>query len=225
MAELTINAKKREKLGGSSASQLRQLGRVPGIIYGHGEASIPFHVKELDLRPLIYTNETHTVNLDLDGKAMRCILRQVQFHPVTDRVSHIDFILIHAGEKIKIEVPVNLVGTAAGVKDGGILDFVLHRLSIEVLPDAIPQHIDLDISGLKIGHSLHVSDVAVQGGYTILADPHAVIATVAPPKAAEEVVAAPEAAVITEPEQIKAKGKKEEEGAAPTTEKGKAAKQ
>ena len=222
MAELTISAKKREKLGGSSALQLRQSGRVPGIIYGHGEPSIPFHVKELDLRSLIYTNETHTVNLELDGSPMRCILREVQFHPVTDRVSHIDLIIIRAGEKIKIDVPVNLIGTAAGVKDGGVMDFSLHRLSIEVLPDAIPQHIDLDISSLKIGHSLHVSDIPSQPGYTIATDPHSVIVTIAAPKAAEEVVAAPET-VITEPEQIKAKGKKEEEEGAAAPEKGKPA--
>src|SRR5579863_134794 len=108
MAQLTINAEPRTKLGGSTALQLRQKGRVPGILYGHGEASIPFHVKELDLRPLIFTHETHTVSLLLDGKPNRCILREVQFHPVTDRVSHIDLIVIHADEKIKIDVPLNL---------------------------------------------------------------------------------------------------------------------
>ena len=210
MAQLTISAEKREKLGGSTANQLRSKGRVPGVVYGHGEASIPFHVKELDLRPLIYTHETHTVNLDLAGEPMRCILREVQFHPVTDRVSHIDLILIRAGEKIKIDVPVNLVGTAAGIKDGGILDFVLHKLSIEVLPDAIPEHIDLDVSGLKIGHSIHVNDLPANPAYTISTDSHSVIVAVAAPKTAEEATPAAET-VITEPEQIKAKGKKEEE--------------
>ena len=219
MAELKINAEKREKLGGSTALQLRNKGRVPGILYGHGEPSIAFHIKELDLRPLIYTNETHTISLNLDGQTTRAILREVQFHPVTDRVSHVDFIVIHAGEKIKIEVPVKLVGTATGVKDGGVLDFVMHKLMIEVLPDEIPEHIDLDISGLKIGHSLHVSNLPANPSYTIIADPHAVIAIVAAPKAAEEVVAAVDA-VVAEPEQIK-KGKKEEEEA-PAAEKGKA---
>jgi large subunit ribosomal protein L25 len=210
MAELKISAQKREKLGGSTANQLRAQGRVPGVIYGHGEASVPFHVKELDLRSLIYTNETHTVNLDLDGKALKAILREIQFHPVTDRVSHIDLVAIHAGEKIKIDVPVNLVGTSSGVKDGGVMDFVMHKLSIEVLPDKIPQHIDVDISDLKIGHSIHVSDIAASSDYTISADPHSVIVTVAAPKTADETAPAAET-VVTEPEQIKAKGKKDEE--------------
>jgi large subunit ribosomal protein L25 len=219
MSELIINAESRKKLGGSTALQLRQQGRVPGILYGHGEPSIPFHVKELDLRPLIYTNETHTVSLNLDGAPQRCILREVQFHPVTDRVSHIDLIIIHANEKIKIDVPVKLIGTSSGVKDGGVMDFSLHKLSIEVLPDSIPEHIELDISNLKIGHSLHVSDLPSNDAYTVATDSHAVIVTIAAPKAAEEVVAAT-AAVVAEPEQIK-KGKKEEEEA-PAAEKGKA---
>ncbi len=221
MSELTINAESRKKLGGSSALQLRQKGRVPGILYGHGEPSIPFHVKELDLRPLIFTNETHTISLNLDGQPQRCVLREVQFHPVTDRVSHIDLILIHADEKIRIDVPVSLVGTAAGVKDGGIMDFSLHKLSIEVLPDKIPEHIELDISNLKIGHSLHVSDLPANADYTIATDSHAVIVTIAAPKAAEEVAVVADA-VIAEPEQIKAKGKKDEEEA-PAAEKGKTA--
>ena len=212
MAEIVLNAEKRTKLGGSTALQLRAQGRVPGIIYGHGDASIPFHVKYLDLRSLVYTPDTHTVSLVLDGKATRCILREVQFHPVTDRISHIDLIALHAGEKIRIDVPISLVGTAAGVKDGGVVDFVMHKLSIDVLPDSIPQHIDLDISGLKIGHALHVSDLAVPEGYTIHADPMSVIVSCAAPKteAVVEPDAAAAAAVPAEPEQIK-KGKKEEE--------------
>ncbi len=210
MADLVLNAEKREKLGGSTALQLRAKGRVPGIVYGHGEPSIPFHVKELDLRPLIYTHETHTVSLNLGGATTRCILREVQFHPVTDRVSHVDFIVLHAGEKIKLEVPVKLVGTAAGAKDGGIVDFVMHKLTIEVLPDEIPQSIDIDISGLKIAQSVHVRDLVANANYNVIGDQNSVIVQVIPPKAAEETVA-DGAAVITEPEQIKAKGKKEEE--------------
>lgn len=201
-------------MGGATAKQLRRLGRVPGVVYGHGEASTAFHVKELDLRPLIYTQETHTISLNVEGKATNCILREVQFHPVTDRVSHIDLVALHAGEKLKLDVPVNLTGTAAGVKDGGVIDFVLHKLSVECLPDAIPSHIDIDVSDLRIGHSIHISDLPQTAGYAIVADGSAVIVTCAAPKTAEATEGEPAAGaeVITEPEQIKAKGKKEEEG-------------
>jgi large subunit ribosomal protein L25 len=213
MAVINLSAEKRTKLGGATSKQLRRLGRVPGVVYGHGEASTAFHVKELDLRPLIYTHETHTINLSVDGKATNCILREVQFHPVTDRVSHIDLVALHAGEKIKVDVPVNLVGTSVGVKDGGVIDFILHKLSIECLPDAIPAHIDVDITDLRVGHSIHITDIPAHPSYSVIADETAVIVTCTHPKTGEategEAVAAAE--TITEPEQIKAKGKKDEE--------------
>jgi large subunit ribosomal protein L25 len=213
MATINLSAEKRVKMGGATAKQLRRLGRVPGVVYGHGEASTAFHVKELDLRPLIYTQETHTIKLSIEGKSTNCILREVQFHPVNDRVSHIDLVALHAGEKLKVDVPVSLVGTAAGVKDGGVIDFVLHKLSVECLPDAIPSHIDVDVSDLRIGHSIHISDLPAGTGYSVVADGSAVIVTCAAPKTAEATEGETATAeAIAEPEQIKAKGKKEEEG-------------
>src|SRR5579864_5767227 len=125
MADIQINAESRQKMGGSSAKSLRRSGRVPGVLYGHGESATAFHVKELDLRPLIYTQETHIVNINIDGKSTKSILREVQFDPISDRVSHIDLIILHAGEKIKIDVPVSLIGVAPGVKEGGIVDFIM----------------------------------------------------------------------------------------------------
>lgn len=210
MADIILNAEARTKLGGSSASQLRTAGRVPGVLYGHGEPSTAFHVKELDLRPLVYTNETHLVKLSIGGTSSRCILREIQFDPVSDRVTHIDFVKLHEGEKIRVEVPVNLIGQSVGVKDGGIIDHILHKLSINAEPDAIPSHIDVDISDLKIGHGVHVKDLPAHSGYTINADETAVIVSCTPPKV--ETAATPGAAAeVTEPEQIQAKGKKEEE--------------
>jgi large subunit ribosomal protein L25 len=208
MATIQLDAIKREKLGGSHAEHLRREGRVPGILYGHGEPTTAFHVKELSLRPLIYTQETHTINLSIDGKSSLCILREIQFHPTTDRVRHIDLIALHAGEKIRVDVPVVLSGTAAGVKDGGIVDFTLHKLSVETLPESIPEHIDVDVRGLKIGHSVHVKDLPAHPGYTILGDENAVIVSCVPPK---QVDATAVAAAAVEPEQIQAKGKKDEE--------------
>lgn len=206
MADIQLQAEKREKLGGSTASQLRRQGRVPGIVYGHGEDTVAFHVKELDLRSLIYTHETHTISLSLGGKSTRCVLREVQFDPVTDRVTHIDLVALHAGEKIRLEIPVNLVGTAPGTKDGGILDFVLHKLMIDVLPDAIPEHIDVNVSDLRINHAIHIKDLPAHPSYTVIADENAVIISCAPPKTGDTEAAA----AVTEPEQIQAKGKKEE---------------
>jgi large subunit ribosomal protein L25 len=206
MASITLNAEAREKLGGSTAEQLRREGRVPGVIYGHGETTTTFHVKELDLRPLIYTHETHTINFVLGGKTSRAILREVQFHPVTDRVRHIDLVALHAGEKIKVEVPLNLKGTSQGAKDGGVIDHILHKITIEVLPDAIPEHIDVDVTDLRIGHSIHLNELPAHPEYKIIGDETAVIVACTPPKTGDTTASAE----VTEPEQIQAKGKKDE---------------
>jgi len=209
MSDILLKAEPRQAMGGATAKSLRAKGRVPGVVYGHGEASTAFHVKELDLRPLIYTQETHVVKLALGGEETRCILREVQFDPITDRVNHIDLLILHAGEKITIDVPVIITGSSVGVRDGGIVDHVLHKLTINVLPDSIPESITVDISELKIGQSVHVKELPVTDKFTVLGDETAVIVAIVPPKTAEEVVT-PQTEV-TEPEQIQAKGKKEEE--------------
>ena len=209
MSDILLKAEPRSALGGSTAKTLRAKGRVPGVLYGHGEASTAFHVKELDLRPLIFTQETHVVKLALGAEETRCILRAVQFDPITDRVNHIDLLILHAGEKITIDVPVIITGSSVGVRDGGIVDHVMHKLTIEVLPDHIPESILVDISELKISQSIHIKQLPATDKYSILGDENAVIVAVVPPKTTDD-TATPQTE-ITEPEQIQAKGKKEEE--------------
>jgi large subunit ribosomal protein L25 len=209
MADILLKAEPRTKFGGNSSRMLRAQGRVPGVLYGHGEPSIPFHVKELDLRSLIYTNETHVVKLGIGGAETRCILRDSQFDPISDRVVHVDFLILHAGEKIKVDVPVLLTGTAIGARDGGIVDFILHKVTIDVLPDSIPEHIDVDISNLAIGQSIHIRDLAKTDKYVIVGDETSIIVACNAPKTVDETAVA--ATEVVEPEQIKAKGKKEEE--------------
>lgn len=210
MSSIKLTAEPRQNLGGSHAEQLRRQGRVPGVIYGHGEATTTFHVKELDLRPLIYTQETHTIDFTLGGKSSRAILREVQFHPVTDRVRHIDLVVLHAGEKVKVEVPFVMKGSAPGQRDGGILDITLHKVTVEALPDALPEHIDVDISNLKMGQSIHVNELPEHPGFKILGDEAAVIVACHHPKNAADDTTAAAGDAIAEPEQIQAKGKKDE---------------
>ena len=209
MSDILLKAEPRTALGGATAKTLRASGRVPGVLYGHGEASTAFHVKELDLRPLIFTQETHVVKLALGSDETRCILREVQFDPITDRVRHIDLLILHAGEKITIDVPVIITGSSVGVRDGGIVDHVMHKLTIEVLPDHIPESITVDITEIKIGHSIHIKELPATDKYTVLGDENAVIVAVVPPKTTDDTVT-PQTEV-TEPEQIQAKGKKDEE--------------
>lgn len=198
--------------GSKQASKLvRNNGKVPGVYYSKHDSPIHLAVPEKAINPLVFTSETHLVSLKVEGKELDCIIKDVQFDPVTDRVIHFDLIGLTSGETFQIEVPVQLHGTAAGIKEGGIVQHLIHKLEIECLPKDIPQRIDIDISELKIGDSVHVSDIKVEN-VTFLDPEDAVIVSVVHPKLEKEPVEGEAAAVEeqTEPEVI-GKGKPEEE--------------
>jgi large subunit ribosomal protein L25 len=213
MREITLEAEVRTQLG-KHARQLRRQGSVPGVFYIHGEENIAVAVTEKSLKPLIYTAETHIINLKLSGGGDKsCILRDVQFDPVTDRVIHFDLQGLKADEEINIEVPIVVTGgTPVGVRDGGILQQIIHRLKISCLPKDIPEHIEVNAEELKINHFIHVRDIKL-ANVTILEGEGSTIVGVVPPTVEKEptpgAVATEEA---VEPEVI-AKGKKPEEGA------------
>ena len=217
MAVVTLNAQKREDLGNSSLKANRKKGNIPGVFYVKGTPSIPIYVKDTVLHPFVFTSEVNIINLKIEGtdNSFNCIVKDVQFDPVTDKPVHFDLLGISEKEKIKLEVPIMLVGSPAGLKDGGILQHPVHRVEVECLPKDIPSHIEVNIDALKIGDSLRVADIQ-QVNFEILDSPDTtIVAVVAPVIEKEpEVVAEGEAAAageeITEPEVI-AKGKKEEE--------------
>src|SRR5690242_7470515 len=160
MRELTIEGEVRTAVG-KRARALRRSGTVPGIFYVHGEPNLPVGILEKSLKPLVFTSETHIINLKLnDGSARSCILRDIQFDPVTDRPVHFDLQGVREDEEISLEVPVTLSGgTPVGVRDGGIIQQVIHRLRISCLPKNIPEHVEVNIAELKINHFIHVRDL------------------------------------------------------------------
>jgi large subunit ribosomal protein L25 len=213
MHEITIQAESRNRTGQGTRA-LRREGRVPGIYYIHGESNIPFTVVGKSLQPLIYTTESHIINLKFaDGAEKKCILRDVQFDPVTDLPIHVDLQGLRENEEITLEIPVVITGgTPQGVRDGGILQQSIRRLRISCLPKNIPNHIEVNAEGLTMNHFVHVRDIKLPD-VTILANEDDTILGVIPPTVEKE--ATPEAAVegaAAEPEVI-AKGKKPEEGA------------
>ncbi len=213
MHEITLQAQVRTQMGKHSRS-LRRQGEVPGVYYVHGESNIPISVLEKSLRPLIYTSETHIINLKLNqGGDKSCILRDIQFDPVTDRPLHFDLQGLRADEKINIEVPIIITGgTPVGVRDGGIIQHITHRLKISCLPKDIPEHIEVNAEELKMNHFIHVRDLKIEN-VTIMENPDNSIVGVVPPTIEKEpVVAEAVAETPAEPEVI-AKGKKLEEGA------------
>lgn len=211
MSEITLKVEKRSEFKRSVSRQMRKAGFVPGVYYIHGGENIAIKASELSLRSIVFTTESNIVNLEVEGEAKpySCILKDVQFDPLTSRLIHFDLIGLKEGETINLEIPVALHGNAPGVKDGGLLQFILHRLEVKCLPQNIPSHIDVDINGLNIGDSVKVGDLKHEN-YDILNDESAVVVSVVAPatSAADETPADTEGAA--EPEVI-SKGKKEED--------------
>ncbi len=185
MAEIILDAKKREITTKGAINQLRRDGMVPCVYYEKGKDAISFSVLGTALNPLVYTSDTNTVVLKLDGTDYRCILKDIQFDPITDKIIHVDFRGITAGEKIDIEVPVKLVGNPIGVKEGGKLQVGVHKLDLKCLPKDIPSNIEIDISELKIGDSIHVKDLDFEK-FELLTDDSVVVVSVSTSRNVEE---------------------------------------
>jgi large subunit ribosomal protein L25 len=161
---------------------------------------------------LVFTPKTHLISLEIEGhEEQECIIKEVQFDPVTDRVIHFDLLGLTKGEKIILEIPVQLVGTPAGVKEGGIIQHIRHKLEIECLPRNIPEHIVIDVSGLKLGDSFHIKDLQLED-IEFIEPEEAMIVQVTHAKIREEAAPTEEGLEEeqTEPEVI-GKGKEEEE--------------
>lgn len=220
MSEVVLNAVVRT-VTGKKSNRLRYEEKVPGIFYSRGEDNINLTATPLALKPLIYTTNTHLINLKLDnGVTKTCILRDVQFDPITDRVTHFDLQGIKENEELTVQIPVVLLGSPKGVKDGGTLQFIMHKVRVSCLPKYIPEHIELNVAELGMNDSIHVRDIKIENVKVLDNESAAVVAVVPPTVVKEEaaVAATPEAgaaavAAPAEPEVI-AKGKKPVEGEA-----------
>ena len=221
MAQTVIlSATAREKTGKGAARQSRFRKQVPAVIYGHGRETQTLSVDALLLEKALTGIEPESTLIDLtvDGKKSRALIREIQRHPLRPDIIHVDFYEIRGGEKITLKVPVHLVGTSDGVRNaGGVLDQVTREVEIEVLPENIPDRVELDVTALKIGDSLHVSDLSISNA-VILTGADLTIAVVVPPRAEEVAAPAAEGAAtdVAEPELIRKvrEGEEGEEGAA-----------
>ena len=157
MKSITINGSKRESVGKKSTKALRNAGKVPCVLYG-GEQPLHFSAEELSFKHLVYTPDVHTVEIKLEGgETVNAVLQDIQFHPVTDAILHIDFYQIFEDKEISMEIPVHTTGVARGVKNGGVLRFNLRRMRVKGLPGNLPDFIEADITSLKIGNKLYVT--------------------------------------------------------------------
>lgn len=211
MATATLGALPRTDTGKGAARKLRAAGRAPGIIYGHGRDPQPLSVSVREFERLAErVRITSTViELAIDGKTAHTLVREIQRAPIDRELLHVDFQELVAGEKVSVSVPLKYIGTPDGVRNaGGIFEELMHVLHLRCDPASIPDHVDVDVIPLTIGHGLHVSDLKLPDGVEVLDDAGRTLCTVTAPKAeevapvaAEGVLATPE--VAPEPELIR----------------------
>jgi large subunit ribosomal protein L25 len=218
MASASLSAEARSETGKGVARKLRAAGRVPGIIYGHARAPQPLSLPSRELEKLLSTIAAGStvVELALAGGTTRTLIREIQRHPFKKQILHVDFQELVAGEKVTVEVPLVFVGIPEGVRlSGALLEQILHSIEVLVDPSNMPNHLDVDVTNLAMGHSLHVRDIQLPPGLEVLTDEDATICAVIAPRAVLEEEAAPaegEAATPVEPELIR-KPKDEDEEA------------
>ncbi len=159
MKSLTIKGSKRESVGKSATKALRNAGRVPCVLYGGGDP-MHFSADEREFKKLVYTPETHTVVIELkDGSTHEAILQDIQFHPVTDKILHVDFFRLFPDKEVTLTVPVKTTGVAPGVIKGGSLNLTMKKLKIKAIPANLPDAVIVDISKLDIGDKVYVSEL------------------------------------------------------------------
>lgn len=222
MKEIIVAVKSRESLGKNGSRRLRHQGLIPAIVYGAKQNPVPVVVDPKRILEIVHSESgVNTIfQLDLAGKEARrhVMIKEYQVDPVKGELIHADFVRIQMDEVIEVDVPVQVTGEAAGVKlDGGILDHVTRQVRVSCLPRDIPEHVTIDVTPLKIGDALRVSDLPKSDTYRMLSDADLTLVVVSPPAKEEVVAPAAEAvpAAPAEPEVIK-KGKAvEEEPGAP----------
>jgi large subunit ribosomal protein L25 len=211
MSELAIDVQKRSETGTNANRRLRQAGKIPAVVYGGGKDTVPIVLDRKTLIDLMKSGENENaiflLKLAESGQERHAMIRDMQIDPLTRQVVHIDFQRIVMDKKVKVQVTVELKGTAYGVKtEGGMIDFVHREVTVECLPGDIPKHIDLDVTELRVGQHVEAKDLKLPDGVTLAEEPDRVIISLSHTKA-EESAAATE--TVAEPEVVK-RGKAEE---------------
>jgi len=222
MEEILLNAELRQEIGRGKVNNLRDAGFIPAVVYAGDKKSQPIKVSHGELVRLVHQHRIEGVVINLKikddkQKARPCLIKEIQYDPVHGDIVHVDFNEISLTKEIKVNIPVVAKGEPVGVKqEGGSLEHILWEIEVECLPTAIPKGVEVDVSQLKLGDSIHIKDIIVPSGVKILNDPGAIILSVAAPMK-EEVVAPPvegeekmEPEVIKEKKEVPAEGEAEE---------------
>ncbi|KMQ66424.1 50S ribosomal protein L25 [Chryseobacterium angstadtii] len=176
MKSITIQGTKRESVGKKSTKALRDAELVPCVVYG-GEAPLNFSAEERAFKGLVYTPEAHTVSIELDGKTIPAVLQDIQFHPITDKILHVDFYQLSDDKPVIMEVPVRITGRSKGVVAGGVLRQSFRKLKVKAIPANLPDEVVVDVTPLKIGNKIYVGGIKAEG-YSFVHPDNAVVVAV-----------------------------------------------
>ena len=168
MKEINVTGQKRTDLGKKASKTLRKEGLVPCNLYGQATAdgkpvAMSFACPMTELRKVVYTPPIYVINLVIDGESHTAIMKELQFHPVTDALLHVDFLEVNDQKPITIGIPVKLVGLAQGVRDGGRMNLSIRKINVTAPYQQIPEHLDVDVTALKIGKSIKVGELSYEG--------------------------------------------------------------
>ena len=176
MKSITIQGTKRENVGKKSTKALRDAELVPCVVYG-GNEPLNFSTEEKSFKNLVYTPEAHTVSIEVDGQTIPAVLQDIQFHPITDRILHVDFYQLSEDKPVIMEVPVRITGRSNGVVAGGVLRQSFRKLKVKAIPANLPDEIVVDVTPLRIGNKLYVAALKNEA-YTFMHPDNAVVAAV-----------------------------------------------
>lgn len=159
MKSVSLNGMARVELGKKFSKDLRKNGKIPGVIYSKGKEPVHICVENKELRKIIYNPNTYILDIEVEGKIFNTIIRDAQFHPLSDNILHIDFLELSENELVSLEIPVKLNGNSIGVKNGGQLNLVMRKLLVKSFPKNLPDTINIDITQLKIGNSVRILEL------------------------------------------------------------------
>jgi len=187
MENVILEANERKTITKASRNSIRNSGRVPGVYYSKHDEPISIDVNVKQINPLVFTSERHIIQLKVEGKEEHeCILKNIQFDPITDKVVHFDLLGLTRGEKFQLKIPLQFIGNSIGIKEGGVLQVNSHKLFVECLPKDVPQSLEINIENLNIGDSIQVRDLSFDK-IDILTPEDSTIVAITMPRA-EEVV-------------------------------------
>lgn len=182
MQTVQIKGSLRESRGTAGSKEIRNAGRIPAVVYGGGDV-VHISVTEKDVKHLLYTPDFKLAEIDIDGTISKCILKDVQAHPVTDAIQHLDFLRLKDGHPVSVEIPIRVKGVSPGVKDGGILLQLVRRVQIKTTPEHLVDELFVDISELVLGSSVRVKDIEVNEHLQVMNSANIPVASVQVPRA------------------------------------------